>query len=231
MLMSNKLASARASDASTDGRTRGSLARRTLSPVQSEAPSESDGDASSWNARRHTTLLSMLERIGCGYLVLNDRKVVESNATARIILEREGGGTDRVDGLSRTFHRLLDRARAKIPQGSVCWAATSFAEGFTLVLNHVDEVTSDGTSIVILLDLDAHPEPNPATLQHVFGLTLAETRLALLLARGSTPSDVARIRRLSRTTIRSQLASVFAKTQTKRQAELVALLGRLAVLP
>jgi DNA-binding CsgD family transcriptional regulator len=32
-------------------------------------------------------------------------------------------------------------------------------------------------------------------------------------------------------TVRSQLASVLAKTQTRRQAELVALLARIAILP
>jgi DNA-binding CsgD family transcriptional regulator len=68
-------------------------------------------------------------------------------------------------------------------------------------------------------------------LQRMFGLTMAETRLAIQMARGDVPADVARSRRLSRTTIRSQLASVFAKTQTRRQAELVTLLARVAVLP
>ena len=72
---------------------------------------------------------------------------------------------------------------------------------------------------------------NPQTLQRMFGLTRAETHLALRLAHGDAPLEIARSWRLSRTTIRSQLASLFAKTDTKRQAELVALLGRISVLP
>jgi DNA-binding CsgD family transcriptional regulator len=65
----------------------------------------------------------------------------------------------------------------------------------------------------------------------LFGFTAAETKLALELARGNNLIDIARSRRLSRTTVRSQLASLFVKTQTRRQADLIALLGRLAVLP
>ena len=92
-------------------------------------------------------------------------------------------------------------------------------------------VSPDETSTLILLDLDARPEPSPRTLQCLFGLTAAETQLAVELARGHNLLDIARTRRLSRTTIRSQLASLFVKTQTRRQVELVALLGRVAVLP
>jgi DNA-binding CsgD family transcriptional regulator len=122
-------------------------------------------------------------------------------------------------------------AKARIRAGSSSWIATSLKDELAVVLAQTDEVTSDGTSIVFILDLDAHPEPNPTTLRQMFGLTVAETRLALQIARGNTPSEIARTRRLSRTTIRSQLASVFAKTQTGRQAELVALLARIAMLP
>ncbi|MGO4671075.1 helix-turn-helix transcriptional regulator [Bosea sp. 2RAB26] len=63
------------------------------------------------------------------------------------------------------------------------------------------------------------------------GLTMAETRVALQLARGEPPGDVARNSHVSPTTVRSQLAALFAKTNAKRQAELVKLLARIAILP
>ncbi|GAU86027.1 two component system response regulator [Bosea sp. BIWAKO-01] len=85
--------------------------------------------------------------------------------------------------------------------------------------------------MVMLLDLDAHLRPNPFLLRRMFGLTMAETRLALQLASGDLPADVARNFHLSPVTIRSQLAAVFAKTNTSRQAELVVLLDRIALLP
>jgi DNA-binding CsgD family transcriptional regulator len=55
--------------------------------------------------------------------------------------------------------------------------------------------------------------------------------LAVQITRGDTPADIARETGVSIATVRSQLASVFAKTQTGRQAELVALLARVAILP
>lgn len=92
-------------------------------------------------------------------------------------------------------------------------------------------VAHDGTCIVALLDHDNRSAANPQTLQRMYGLTGAETLLALRLAQGDAPLDIAQSWHLSRTTIRSQLASLFAKTETKRQAELVALLARISVLP
>lgn len=68
-------------------------------------------------------------------------------------------------------------------------------------------------------------------LRRLFGLTAAETRLALQLARGDQLADVARKSEVSLCTIRSQLGTVFGKTNTRRQAELVTLLTRLAILP
>jgi DNA-binding CsgD family transcriptional regulator len=57
-----------------------------------------------------------------------------------------------------------------------------------------------------------------------FGLTKAEARLALRLAEGASLANAAQAFDVKMTTIRSQLQQVFAKTETSRQAELVALL-------
>jgi DNA-binding CsgD family transcriptional regulator len=100
-----------------------------------------------------------------------------------------------------------------------------------MILNEEGVIAPGGTSIIALLDRENRSTANPQTLQRMFGLTRAETHLALRLAHGDAPLEIARSWRLSRTTIRSQLASLFAKTDTKRQAELVALLGRISVLP
>lgn len=184
------------------------------------------------NNHRGAVVLSMLDRIGCGYLVLEShRKIVEANATARLILGRYACSVQNLNQLTGAFKSLMDRAPNRPSLGSLVWVVISDKDDIPLVLNQVAEDTTDGTSIAMLLDLDAHVEPNPFMLQRMFGLTAAETRLALEMARGDVPADVARCRHLSRTTIRSQLASVFAKTQTKRQAELVTLLARIAVLP
>jgi DNA-binding CsgD family transcriptional regulator len=86
-------------------------------------------------------------------------------------------------------------------------------------------------TVVILLDLDQAPQPSLTTLQRLFGLTPSEAALAVHLARGATLTEIAGERGVTLATVRSQLASVFDKTQTTRQAHLVALLARVAVLP
>lgn len=66
-----------------------------------------------------------------------------------------------------------------------------------------------------LLDLDL------ATVKKVFGLTKAEARLANNLLAGLTIAEVSQSQHISLNTLRTQLKSVFAKTNTKRQIELV----------
>jgi DNA-binding CsgD family transcriptional regulator len=172
-----------------------------------------------------------LGRMGCGQVLLARDRVIEASATARAILEREYCHITGRETLYSALKQLVNRAGAQIPVGSTSWLATSSREGITSLVNQIVDARSDETSTVILLDLDAHPEPTPRTLQRLFGLTAAETQLAVELARGRNLLDIARSRRLRRTTIRSHLAALFVKTQTRRQVELVALLGRVAVLP
>lgn len=178
-------------------------------------------------------LLDMLARLGCGYVVLDaGRKIAASNGAALGILARELRAVGDASG-SRddALRELMHRAGARPAPGGMCWIATSAKDGLCRVLRQCAGGAPEGTCLVMVVDLDARPEPKPETLRQVFGLSEAEAYLALELAKGRTPADVAARRRVSRTTVRSQLGAVFAKTNTRRQAELVALLGRVAVLP
>jgi DNA-binding CsgD family transcriptional regulator len=64
-----------------------------------------------------------------------------------------------------------------------------------------------------------------ADLRFRFRLTPAEARIALGIAEGATLAAIAEARGVSVSTARTQLKSVFAKTNVHRQAELVALLA------
>jgi len=79
-------------------------------------------------------------------------------------------------------------------------------------------------------DLYAFPAPSARLLQQFFKLTPAETRLAQFMARAETIENAASGLGVKLCTARSQLAAIFEKTGTARQAELVALLSRLAHL-
>jgi DNA-binding CsgD family transcriptional regulator len=61
-------------------------------------------------------------------------------------------------------------------------------------------------------------------LGELFGLTLAESRLARALLQGISPSQYALRQDLSQNTVRNQLKSIFEKTDVRRQSDLVNLI-------
>jgi DNA-binding CsgD family transcriptional regulator len=83
-------------------------------------------------------------------------------------------------------------------------------------------------ALLALLDLNAERRPDCAVVAQAFGLSPAETRLAALIATGLSPERAAEQLGVTRETVRTQLKAIFAKTGTSRQAELVALAGRLS---
>ena len=75
--------------------------------------------------------------------------------------------------------------------------------------------------------LEPKPRPDAPLLCKAFGLTPAEARLAAALANGTSLEAAADELHISRETTRTQLKMVFAKTDTHRQSQLVALLSRI----
>ncbi|RVD54300.1 helix-turn-helix transcriptional regulator [Mesorhizobium sp. M2D.F.Ca.ET.185.01.1.1] len=190
------------------------------------------GTACASKRRSMESVTGMLDRIGCGFLVLNrEKRVLEWNTAAQSTFERQGDAAGTAPELTAALRRLVANVPTNFLPGSLSWVVIRSTDDRPVVLNEGGVITPDGTSIVALLDRENRSSANPQTLQKMFGLTSAETQLAMRLAQGDAPLEIARSWRLSRTTIRSQLASLFAKTETKRQGELVALLGRISVLP
>lgn len=64
------------------------------------------------------------------------------------------------------------------------------------------------------------------TLIDLFGLTQAESRIAVALTQGKQPAQIAAELGIARTTVAYHMRNIFSKTGTGRQAELVALLLR-----
>jgi DNA-binding CsgD family transcriptional regulator len=80
---------------------------------------------------------------------------------------------------------------------------------------------------MILSDLERRCAPDMRLLSRAFGLSPAETRLAALIATGFSIERAVEELGIARETVRNQLKAIFAKTDTHRQSELVALLARL----
>jgi DNA-binding CsgD family transcriptional regulator len=79
-------------------------------------------------------------------------------------------------------------------------------------------------ALVTLNALGPKPEPSATILAKTFHLTTPEAKLACIIARGAPLPIAARELEIPWETARTQLKSVFAKTYTHRQSELVALL-------
>lgn len=82
--------------------------------------------------------------------------------------------------------------------------------------------------VIVRERTDEGGSPQTEILRRAFGLTDAESRLAARIATGATLESTADALGVSKETARSQLKQVFVKTDTHRQAELVALLARLS---
>ena len=83
-------------------------------------------------------------------------------------------------------------------------------------------------AIVFLTDPDANVQLDPALLETLYRITPAEARLAGELLVGSALPDIAARLNLGASTLRSHLKSLFVKTATHRQADLVKLLMSLS---
>jgi len=82
-------------------------------------------------------------------------------------------------------------------------------------------------ALLLLTDLCRKSSLQPEVLLEVFGLSPAESRLASVIAGGTSLEGAARRFGIARETARNQVKAVFAKTDTHKQSELVSLLARL----
>ena len=98
---------------------------------------------------------------------------------------------------------------------------------FYTLLSPQREMGSFGLRPVVML-LFYHPPSAPpidaSLLYAVFGLTPAECRIATLLAEGLSLKQIAYEQGTQHDTVRKQLRSIFQKTSTNRQPELIRLL-------
>lgn len=88
-------------------------------------------------------------------------------------------------------------------------------------------------AIVLVTDPERQAGDLTAAVSRLYGLTPAEARLAMALARGMSPRAHAAACGVSPNTVNSQLKAIFHKTGVRRQTELMRLLltGIAAVLP
>ncbi|MER8822622.1 helix-turn-helix transcriptional regulator [Mesorhizobium sp. M0991] len=134
------------------------------------------------------------------------------------------------DDLERALHALL---RNSTPAAMMAPVPLPRISGRPLLAYplRLPRITSNALAscqaVIVLVDPDVCAQPPEVALRACFGLTSAEAKLAHRMSSGEGLEAAAERLRISYETARNQLKAIFAKTDTHRQAELVALLARL----
>lgn len=79
-------------------------------------------------------------------------------------------------------------------------------------------------AVVFVTDPEQEVKPSSEILRRLYGVTPAEFEVAALLAQGCSVRQAAEIQRVTVATVRSQLKSIFRKTNVSSQSQLVRLL-------
>ena len=207
--------------------------------------------ADSFSALTPTFLLQgMLESfdiVGAGLCILDgEGKLLHRNDVAAAILaERDGleltpGRTLRAGGLRGSSPRgLLEQlqdgdafsAGEEEPRAILAVPRPSGKRPFTLLARFSDPLphlkgSRYGYTLVFIVDPEASREGMKAHVREAYGLTGAETELAILLVQGNHLSECCRKMTIRRSTAASHLRQLFKKTQARTQSQLVSMLFR-----
>lgn len=93
-----------------------------------------------------------------------------------------------------------------------------------------DRTGTEVRAALLIIDVEECAQPDSAILAGLFQLTAAEIRIARRLTCGEGPSEIATNLGIRLGTARNEIKSLFRKTGTSRQAELVSLLAHLGRL-
>jgi DNA-binding CsgD family transcriptional regulator len=195
--------------------------------------------------RRAQLSCDALDRLSSPILLLDgNARIHYLNAAAHTVLASADGLQSRdqrleaiTPGETSTLHKLIHGAtqvyRTRHASSGGCLTITR-SDGRTplqLVVAPLGRSRCATTwpggdlAIVIVERPEASPPSLRAHLQARFGLTPAESSVALMTADGEGLKSVAERLGLSITTIRTHVHRVFAKTDTRRQAQLAQLLA------
>ncbi len=127
------------------------------------------------------------------------------------------------------LRRAIQQAAGRLGPASASLVKLTRDRGDDLLVIPVSQsLLPSGQSPLVLLTL-SNSSFDQNLLRDLFNLTPAELRLAMLLMDGLSPETCATRLNVSITTIRTQLRSLLRKTNTERQAELLALIGKLGL--
>ncbi len=162
---------------------------------------------------------------GDGLSLSAENGITASDPVARQALLRATGAA--VAALSGRVRMMPDAASLLIPRRS--GRPPRMVQVLPVLRSQGREALDGFTGVMLIITERArNATPTPVVLRQAFGLTPAEASLAAALAAGKTLAEHAARRHISVETARGQLSAIRRKTGTRRQADLTALLARLA---
>lgn len=213
-----------------------------ISPTRSGASGRnaaalSDDAQATTVSREH--LAEALDLFAIGVIFVDDEgRVLESNRAAVEVLRRRDGLSIRDDGRlgaslkgDESLPTLLRNARSSATRGQRhCAAVTVVSRQKADHPLHLCIAPLMGQSVPTLLAIFVFDHRKPrasasALFGRFYGLTPAESRLALELVHGKTLQQASTVLGISMHTARCHLKTIFSKTATNRQRELVKLLS------
>jgi DNA-binding CsgD family transcriptional regulator/PAS domain-containing protein len=194
----------------------------------------------------HSAALDALDHLPCGALVVDgDGRILDHNGAAQRLLSAQDGLTATQGRLSCAKAADATRLRELIagaaattqgreidrPGGAMSVARPSGRRPYAILVGPLrtpgaGHGRGSPAAVAFVSDpesLSASPE---AALRQLYGLTPAEASLAGCLLAGHDLNEAAAMQEIGRETARTHLRRIFAKTETKRQSELLRLLLR-----
>jgi DNA-binding CsgD family transcriptional regulator len=194
---------------------------------------------------RTQQLMQVVNDIPFGILILDTRlRPVFISNTAKQIFDhkdglcfKKGHLVTSVPHQNLSLKKLLQTTaqtalgKSCLPGGSMRVRRPSGKRPYNLLITplfeQIAELKETTRGIAVFV---SDPEKNIDTpeicLSRLYGLTVAESRLALLLIQGHSTRDISRILNITRETLKTHLKHIFRKTDTRRQGELISLLLR-----
>ncbi len=181
----------------------------------------------------------LLDRFSIGLIIVDDKhsilyqnKAAKSlTDTGQLVASNGGRLVAAQSSHGPAFNRALRSALGHHGEPSMGAMTMADASGRTIqvwarLLNNANSVDSQ-CAIVTLLDV-SQPTPAPEPLlRALYGLTRKECRLTAALLNGQTIDQYCRSNFISPNTARTHLKSIYRKTNTNRQVDLVRVLSRL----
>jgi len=180
----------------------------------------------------------MLETLGDAAFVLSpNRRIVELNEAAEQLLSagsalRQRGGI--LEARQATANAALRRAVGAASARERPEATSFLLDGGRALAATAIPLRLPGRAGAVLLWLRDLADRRPGVadqLRGLFGLTVAEARIAEAIGDGKSATAIAEERQVTHETVRGQIKSLMAKLGCRRQAEVAKIVARLIRAP